>query len=83
MLYGEVWQYSHGLPIFSIVGAPNLALLMLLLYFFVFLSLVLLRRIFCLRYCRPISFATLLQQSRYLQLPVYIPRVSCYNDIKL
>ena len=26
MLYGEVWQYSHGLPIFSIVGAPNLAL---------------------------------------------------------
>ena len=32
MLYGEVWQYSHGLPIFSIVGAPNLALL-ILLYF--------------------------------------------------
>ena len=33
MLYGEVWQYSHGLPIFSIVGAPNLALLNLLLSF--------------------------------------------------
>ena len=33
MLYGEVWQYSHGLPIFSIVGAPNLALLILLLSF--------------------------------------------------
>ena len=31
MLYGEVWQYSHGLPIFSIVGAPNLALFILLL----------------------------------------------------
>ena len=34
MLYGEVWQYSHGLPIFSIVGAPNLALLILMLSFF-------------------------------------------------
>ena len=33
MLYGEVWQYSHGLPIFSIVGVPNLALLILLLSF--------------------------------------------------
>ena len=33
MLYGEIWQYSHGLPIFSIVGAPNLALLILLLSF--------------------------------------------------
>ena len=31
MLYGEVWQYSHGLPIFSIVDAPNLALFILLL----------------------------------------------------
>ena len=33
MLYGEVWQYSHGLPIFSIVGDPNLVLLILLLSF--------------------------------------------------
>ena len=26
MLYGDVWQYSHGFPIFSIVRAPSLAL---------------------------------------------------------
>ena len=34
MLYGEVWQYSHGLPIFSIVGAPNLARVYLVVVYF-------------------------------------------------
>ena len=33
MLYGEVRQCSHGLPIFSIVGASNLGMLILLLSF--------------------------------------------------
>ena len=65
MLYGEIWQYSHGLPIFSIVGAPNLALLILLLSF---VKLILFFPIFwyyCVEFSAfsaavPFSFATLL-----------------------
>ena len=32
LLYGDVWQYSHCFPIFSVVGAPNLAMLILLFF---------------------------------------------------